>query len=338
MPDNSVTPDLYKWGAIRHDYAGGDLLVGNGASRAVWQDFSYSSLYARAQDGSLEHSLSTSDAIVFDEFQGNFEAVLRALWTASLVCQALGQDPSVILARYQHIQQSLIEVVHNVHVPFRFLSDLTLDTINEALSFHRKVYSTNYDLLIYWAIMRNSDRFVDYFWSADNSFNLVNTEIYRSDATQILYLHGALHLVRLLSGKTMKRTNTDYANLLELFGIPVESGSSPLFISEGSAQDKLTAIQNSQYLSFAYSKFVSHGDSMTIFGHGLDPVADNHLIEPLRRKPPIHLAISIYRRKPSQVIRRKAELRELFDRDDIIFFDAQTHPLGHPDLVTSKQT
>lgn len=62
------------------------LLLGNGASRAIWDKFGYRSLYDIACDPHQKVSLSPRGQRVFDEFDSgtrNFEAILSSLATAS---------------------------------------------------------------------------------------------------------------------------------------------------------------------------------------------------------------------------------------------------------------
>ena len=84
-----VDATLEDWNALRaaNDFQG--LLVGNGASRAVWDDFGYDSLFENARTVE-EKPLSPSELAVFDALQTrSFEQVLGALKTTSRVNKAL---------------------------------------------------------------------------------------------------------------------------------------------------------------------------------------------------------------------------------------------------------
>ena len=61
----NVDATLEDWNALRaaNDFQG--LLVGNGASRAVWDDFGYDSLFENARTVE-EKPLSPSELAVFD--------------------------------------------------------------------------------------------------------------------------------------------------------------------------------------------------------------------------------------------------------------------------------
>lgn len=64
----------------------------------------------------------------------------------------------------------------------------TLATIHAELATYATVFTSNYDLLNYWATL-HAPGIDDLFSSADSSFDLRNTH---TDATRILYLHGGL--------------------------------------------------------------------------------------------------------------------------------------------------
>jgi hypothetical protein len=56
------------------------------------------------------------------------------------------------------------------------------------------VYTTNYDLCLYWSHLESYPRpnIKDYFWNSGNTFDPANASI--DDATSMHYLHGGLHL------------------------------------------------------------------------------------------------------------------------------------------------
>jgi hypothetical protein len=320
-----VDASLLPWPEIsEHDWGG--LLVGNGASMAVWSKFGYRSLYEEAQRDDLEHSLQAADVALFDGMETtNFESVLSALQTARVVANALGTSRSEIDERHEAIRLALIAAVREVHVPWNEVSEEVLVDAREALLQFSWVFSTNYDLLLYWAIMQEDPYpFPDYFWS--QPFSVTDTEVARK-ATRMLFLHGGLHLHRDLSGRTFKRI-AGAENLLDSFGEGADEGFTPLFVAEGSADEKVQAIRQSDYLTFAYKTFAERRVDFVVFGSSLGET-DRHLLQAMRQWGGRTIAIGL---RPGSaeavIIERKARLcRELPDAA-LTFFDASTFPLG----------
>lgn len=326
-----VDGHLAPWSSVKakHEWTG--LLVGNGASRAVWEPFKYTSLYSKARSDEIAHPLRSEDMGIFDALgTENFEKVLAALATTRAVCRAVGQRSGFLKDHYKSIQRSLIEAVNAVHIPWKRVAPEILRRIATALRAYRFVYSTNYDLLIYWAIMADQGKgFKDYLWGG--RFKASNTDIRSEDATRILYLHGALHLYQEPGGHSFKRVSEPFTNLLDLFKLAPTGEAVPLFITEGSADDKLESIYGSDYLSFAFRQFEYHEGPLVVFGHSLSD-SDKHLLSAMNEWEDRPIAISMVAGDPAEVVQRKHELHGRLPRAELSFFDAATHPLGRPSL------
>jgi hypothetical protein len=310
------------------------ILIGNGASRAVSSRFAYGSLYQTACAFVEGPALDTPAQQLFDELQTkNFEQVLSTLAAARLVNRLLGLPLQQIEDQHELIRSALVHAVRSVHVTRFEVPDSTLDEMNAALRLYDHVYSTNYDLLIYWAVMRNEAGFKDYFWRSQ--FDPADTDIY-GDPTRILYLHGALHLYGNAGRRTYKRQNTSAGNLLETFGQPLHRDDTavPLFVTEGSSEDKLRSIYTSDYLAFAYDQFSKHSGPLIIFGQSLDGTFDGHLLRAISKSGNRELRVAIHAGSSPNIARRKAEWLAKFPPTyEIKFFDSTTHPLGKPDLL-----
>lgn len=331
MGKNAIDGHLLPWDEIddREDFSG--ILIGNGASIAVWDNFRYSSIYEKSKSTDIENPLTNADKNLFTALDStNFERVMSSLTTAKIVNTALNINIDKIQNRYDSIQKSLIQAVKAVHVPWRSIPDSILLSIQENLLNYKFVYSTNYDLLIYWAIMHegNSKGFKDYFWS--EHFDIGDTQIWNK-VTCVLYLHGGLHLYRLPSGKTLKRRANSGQNLLDLFGQPYYSDAVPLFISEGTSEEKLSSIYRSDYLAFAFSQFSKHEGPLVIFGNSLGE-SDNHIVSTISNWGPVRIAFSLMPDTTTEIRRKKLEIMAKLPDAKIDFYNASTHPLGSPDL------
>lgn len=156
------------------------------------------------------------------------------------------------MQQYEQIRDALAAAVHYVHSPWDRLPEEVLLSIGDTLTKYKRVYTTNYDIVIYWAAMLTNDRpidheFKDFFWTngaeETTEFDIANAGIWGQNVTGILYLHGALHLVRTLDGATHKICNHEDAKVLDRFGAPILDGAVPLVVSEGDSANKLASIE-----------------------------------------------------------------------------------------------
>ncbi|AZD00601.1 DUF4917 family protein [Pseudomonas chlororaphis] len=324
--------DLEDWNALRASTPITGLLIGNGASRAVWEDFAYDSLFENARTVE-EKPLSPSELSVFEALQTrSFEQVLGALKTTSRVNKALAVSSAAPRNRYYAIKEALINTVHAVHIPWRLVQPATLSQINQELRRYRTVFTSNYDLLNYWAIQHNAQGIDDLFRGADPSFDISQTA---SERTRVLYLHGGLHLVRNQDGTARKLGSTE-GTLLGNFAINntlKTLDDVPLFVSEGPVADKFKTIRGSDYLSFCYQQLLNHSDALCIFGHDLGS-QDSHLVSAIRQSKVRTLAISIQPRSKAFIQNQKRRYAKLFAGMEVTlrFFDSKSHALGDPAL------
>ena len=189
--------------------------------------------------------------------------------------------------------------MHAVHIPWRLVQPSTLAALNQELSRYRTVFTTNYDLLNYWAIQHRAETISDLFFGDDHSFDLSQAT---TDKPRLLYLHGGLHLVRNQDGTARKLTSTE-GTLLGSFAInnTIKTlDDVPLFVNEGPSADKLKTIRSSDYLSFCYDQLLHHGENLCLFGHALGE-QDRHIVHALRLAAPKTVAISIYPRSQASV-------------------------------------
>jgi hypothetical protein len=315
-----ITDELHDWDDIRKRYEGGGLLIGNGASLAVWDNFSYGSLYENA-------SLEMADKDVFSASgTTNFELVLDALRLGEVVCKAVGHNPDDVRNRYLSVRYALFESVRSVHVPWDSVPEEVLAKIGRELRRYDMIFSTNYDLLVYWSIMHGSSANIrDYFWNPDLSFDPTNTEVIGSAST-ILYLHGGIHLyVDSRTETTIKRRPLS-GGLLDFSDLRSRNRR-PLFVSEGRSTEKMRSIRRSDYLSFGYQSLVDHEGSLVIFGHSLSD-ADEHIIKAIRSGNSTRIAVGLLPGRARRVIASKTRISEALSGKRVRYFDSTTHPLG----------
>jgi hypothetical protein len=198
------------------------LLVGNGLSINVWSGFSYKKLLDAA-------SLNGAAGKIFRQLRTeNFETVLAGLWHAQTVLDALSRDRRDVDSMYLHVRQELINAVRRVHVPWMSVPTATLNQIGHAMDVYALVFTLNYDLLSYWAVMETPDACIgDFFWTSNGTFDATDADL-MTGRTGLLYLHGGVHLWQdSRAGQVGKWTSQTSGSLLSGLGRSLRSSLSP---------------------------------------------------------------------------------------------------------------
>ena len=327
------------------------LLLGNGFSIACRPEiFTYGSLFEQA-DFSLAPRLS---AVFKAAGVTDFEHVIKMLEDASRVIPVYSQE-SVEVAKQMAadagvLKDILIQTVASNHpnVPNeitdeqfwacrKFLSHFLGDTNKDG-----KVYTLNYDLLLYWALMHEDMGFeapIDlatndgFGRDEDTEPEYVNWMGESGAHTQrVHYLHGALHLFD--AGAELQKytwVNTGKP-LLEQAREAMDANKFPLFVAEGKSNQKLAKIKHSAYLHHSYKSFSSQmaqrNDALFIFGHSL---ADNdqHVLKKIARGKIAQVYVGLHGDPESQGNKqiRRAATALAHSRNnqaalDVAFFDA----------------
>lgn len=138
-PDNL----LATWPALDQRHPCDALLLGNGASRALWKPFGYFSLFEEAQRAGRKKGLAISDQALFKSLATElFEPVLSALNTTVRANAALAINSTAPLNRYYSIKEALIHAVRTLHLPWPLMPATTLATLNQALRGYRNIYTS----------------------------------------------------------------------------------------------------------------------------------------------------------------------------------------------------
>jgi hypothetical protein len=146
-----------------------------------------------------------------------------------------------------------------------------------------RVYTTNYDLLLYWVVAT----FGRQLWCYDSHFNpnpyaLKPHGLWASEKPpELLYLHGALHLYDIPPKAQGMLRYSGKHSLIEQARKRLARGSFPVIVSEGATDAKSARIARGAYLSWA-SGFFRRGlrnrqAVLFTYVHSLDK-RDAHLI------------------------------------------------------------
>lgn len=268
-----------KYGSLRH------LMLGNGFSIACRPDtFAYGALVEQADFSNL----STDVRVLFKLLQtADFERVIEALRVAAELIDAYDGSNEELARRLREDSQAMKEALAQVLAarhpdhPGQLVDDEYLRARAFLKNFER-VYSVNYDLLLYWAVMRtelepeisSNDGFADPGYEAD----YVTWDPYVSFTYQrIYYLHGALHIFD--DGTEIQKFtwNRTGIKLIDQIRSALANQLFPLVVTEGSSKTKEEKILHSAYLTHALRSLSNIASPLFIFGHALSS-NDEHIL------------------------------------------------------------
>lgn len=338
-----IDDDLMTWDDVRGLKNWSGIFIGNGASVAVWQNFNYGSLFNQAKNLNDEDKrLSNEDLLLFEEQDThNFEQVLGDLATARNVCRILGKPHDEIDARYRSIQVALFEAVKSIHVSWEECESAgVLTKLGTYFKSMKWVFSTNYDLLLYWSLMHVNANPLDFFFGEGLTFDAAETDVYsREDRTQVFYLHGSVHIFKDRYGQTSKIASSRDSvgrSLLDILQQFQNRERIPLFVAEGNWKEKMATIRGSSYLTFCRQKFGTYRGPLVVFGNSLSQ-QDSHLLTVLQKKRERSIAFGVYpHQDPHDIIDFKTRMHGTLTRQgqgQLLFFDSTTHPIGDPALL-----
>lgn len=268
------------------------LLLGNGFSMAYDSKiFSYNALHdfvTKLKDKDLSTILEVIET-------RNFEVIMQQLDNFSALIDSLGGDAKLknkIDAAGEKLKKSLLDAVKGLHPEHVFKipeeqSAACSSFLKIFLDTQGSIYSTNYDLLLYWVLMRNGivghvdgcgrelenpGEFVpkeEQIWS-----DLIWGK--NRENQNVFYLHGALPFFD--NGiEIVKEEYDQYNYLLKKIGARMENGEYPIFVTAGDGSQKLKHIKHNQYLTYCYDQLCRIEGSLVTFGFNFGSY-DEHII------------------------------------------------------------
>ncbi|ELD3828506.1 DUF4917 family protein [Salmonella enterica] len=320
---------IHPWFELAPRYAG-TILLGNGASIAVSSRFAYRSLleYVKQRE-SLEEDVRR----LFDCFETeDFELILRIVWQATNVNKYLQIQDERTHKAYTNIRDCLIQAVRDVH-PEHDEVNAQLPYIYAFLKKFNTVISLNYDLIVYWAMTYGLDindhhRFKDCFLRGlfDQDWQRLRG-MYGDERsnTLVFYPHGSLILCRDRVEQESK-IHIQNAGLLESILERWQSEEVvPLFVSEGTHEQKVNSIQSSFYLSTVYREVLAEPrESLVILGWGMGE-HDVHLLKRMAGTGIRRVAVSVFRGDQTYCARVNQLIKDNLGQDiHIEFFDSES--------------
>lgn len=310
---------ILNWEEISDKYDKVNLLLGNGFSVNIAEQFNYTSLFQKfIQNAEKEFS------ILFNQFgTSNFEIIQEHLKHSSTVNEIFNLETEKINEALDRLKNGLIKTINEVHPRFKDVDILQIDRLtNQFIEKFNDIFSLNYDMFLYQMIMRSVDlrregknkvAYQDYFWGNSDGdtqdfMSFQKFDYYR----HVYYLHGALCLFKndLVDYKILRKPGTE---LIEVIENNIRKDKFPLFVSEGTSPDKLKAIARSNYLSFCFRKLKRDSNPLLIYGTSLAP-NDKHIVNAIQStKRDLIISIYIGEKTEANLNREVSVFKEMFD-------------------------
>lgn len=295
------------------------LLLGNGFSIACKPDiFAYGSLFEEAKK-----TMTNELAAIFTAMgTQDFEEVIRALQHAAAIVGVYRpkflHTKKLLLADADKLKRDLILAVAGRH-PARpnEIADERYTACRTFLSHFvgaeaaGKIYTMNYDLLLYWVLMHEEADSLELIeLNHDDGFRKDQDELDApyvewqgegaAHGQNIHYLHGALHLFD--AGYQLQKytwVNTGKA-LVDQANEALRKNLFPVFVAEGDSKSKLTKIQHSAYLHHNFKSFAGvcqtkskDGTALFVYGHSFAK-NDAHVLNMIGYGKIAHLFVSLF--------------------------------------------
>lgn len=287
-----------------------NLLLGNGYTRALCNKFEFSK------------QLLEQEKKLFEAYRQEYkcdpshEDCLRVLHQALWTCKALSDPDSVdksdLVNALDLINEAVLNVRHEFLNSLVTANNILFDLVCKKTSLvflkqFKHVFTTNYDLALYWD-QAISDNFLnDGFGGTDyTSKGLKCLKWQNYSNTYCHYLHGALHIHAAddnFVSDVFKFKSGEKKTIKSSIGQFVEGNNEPLFVAAGTSKEKENKIMESKYLEQQlkwFEKIVGYRESVCcpesslfIFGSSIAP-ADDHLWERIEKGNITNLYISTF--------------------------------------------
>lgn len=269
------------------------LLLGNGFSMAYDSEiFSYNALHRFIDE--LDNELLTRLFEIVNT--KNFELVLQQLENFCELIDAFGTDPDLkhkVQMASETLKESLIDAIEELHPEHVFKipeekSQACAKFLSQYLSNGGHIFTTNYDVLLYWVLMRNDvkshvdgfGRDVEYSddFDPDEVPEVSELRWGRNKSKQnVHYVHGALPIFD--TGVEIIKEEYDSEHyIMDKIKKRLSEKQYPVFVTAGTSSQKLEHIMHNRYLSECYERLCNVSGSLIVFGFGFGEY-DEHIIE-----------------------------------------------------------
>ena len=330
MPNILTT--VKKWDEIKDAAHWDSLLFGNGASIAISDKFSYASLLGLA---SQKRYISEEVKSLFTFLRTHdFEYVLGILFNANVVNQTLKIKDQTTAKAYYSLRDALIKTIIDTHVEWNEAKD-RFSKLADYLKRFKIVVSLNYDLVVYWTMLVGNDKFGPNLFKDCFIKGKFCTDWRRlvppfgdaRSSTLVFYPHGNLSLVRDIYGIEKKIQASGASLLKKVFNEWTTTNHTPLFVAEGTSNQKLGAIYRSEYLRQVFEDVLPNiGSNLVIYGWSVG-ANDLHILKAIARRSEAitSIALSVHSSDTNATVTKKVEiLKVYFQTATIYLFDSES--------------
>jgi hypothetical protein len=333
-----MTENILNWNEIQKTYKDSTILIGNGASIAISDNFSYKKIFELIEKINTKKTNEIKN--IFSGFKSDdFEFMQRKLLHAHYVNRKLDiQDNKKIENSYKLIRKLLILAIRKIHPQHHEIKD-KLTSLYEFIKYFKIIVSLNYDLLIYWAVMKGKDTegyIIKDCFGTGIEFDpdwpkykeAIKNEMY---SKLVFYLHGNIALAHDKNENEIK-INSEGNNLLDnILKKWNNDNYTPLFVSEGTAEQKKQAIKRSPYLRTIFDEVLQNlpNNYLTIYGFNFSD-QDLYILDQIAKNKNkiVKVAVSVYKdgKEAAYFSRVKEKLEKHLNITDnnIDFFDSTT--------------
>lgn len=277
------------------------LLLGNGFSIAFDKKiFGYEGLLESAREKNLFQGNDRLSKYFNISGTSNFEKIMKNLMELKSFFSNYSMEIQNDITQLKEIIIKTLSLSHP-NSPY-CISQIQSKNCAQFLRNFNSIYTLNYDLLLYWVIMKENlyMEFKDGFQYPINKIeegtgNYVYWYPRNKYFTNLYYLHGGLHLYG-AANEIKKYCFSNGRNLKEQIMHSINQKIFPIFVSAESYSKKLEIINRSDYLSSALNNFKHCKDVLFIYGFNFS-ANDKHILRAIAYSKVKKIFISIYRLK-----------------------------------------
>jgi hypothetical protein len=224
----------------------------------------------------------------------NFEKVIRALEDASVIEATYGnaEQAARLVRDAELVRKDLITAIQAAHPTHLDKMMGMIPTCVEFLNPFKRVFTTNYDLLLSWVVITSGGKFGDGFFSAKDVDGFRGPFL-EDRHCNVYNIHGGLQLFVRNDGELDKRLAGADGGIDAIGQTIAQQNRFPLYVAEGSTGSKQRRISESRYLTLCFQRLKESSGCFFVYGSS---VGDNdaHIYEALFRSKITRLYFCIY--------------------------------------------